>query len=159
VVGTGATTLLLCEDVGEPNVGVLLDTGHALLAQENLAEVTALLARSGRLFHVHFNDNYRMWDEDMVPGSVHLLEFLEMLYWLDRVGYDGWLMFDAQSPGYEPTHIMKTSLAFVKGLAALLERLDIPLLGEALANGDALTCISRIQRAMFGEEVVSSLVV
>lgn len=159
VIGTAATTLLLCEDVGEPNVGVLLDTGHALLAQENLAEVTALLARRGRLFHVHFNDNYRLWDEDMVPGSVHLVEFLEMFYWLHRVGYQGWLMFDAQSPGYEPKSIMRTSVAFVKGLEAVLSRLDSTMLREALVRGDALTCLSEIQRAMFGEEVVSGLTV
>ncbi len=157
VIGTAASTLLLCEDVGEPNVGVLLDTGHALLAQENLAEVVTLLARRGRLFHVHFNDNYRLWDEDMVPGSVHLIEFLEMVYWLDRVAYDGWLMFDAQSPGHEPISIMKTSIAFVKGLAVLLERLDMARLNHALAKGEALTCLSQIQRAMFGDEVVSSL--
>lgn len=157
LIGTAPITLLLCEDVGEPNVGVLLDTGHALMAQENLAEMTVLLARRGRLFHVHFNDNYRLWDEDMVPGSVHLVEFLEMFYWLDRVNYDGWLMFDAQSPGYEPKSIMKTSVAFAKGLAALLERVDIVMLREALARGEALTCLSLIQQAMFGQEVISSL--
>ena len=43
---------------------------------------------------MHFNDNYRLWDDDMIVGSVHTIEYLELLYWLDRVGYDGYLSMD-----------------------------------------------------------------
>jgi xylose isomerase len=57
-----------------------------------LAEAVALLKRFGnRLMHLHLNDNYRATDDDMIPGSVHTLEWVEFFYWLDRTGYDGWL--------------------------------------------------------------------
>ena len=150
LVGTAATALLLCEDVGAPNVGVLLDTGHALLAQENLAQVAVLLARRGRLFHIHLNDNYRSWDDDMVPGSVHWLEFLEMFYWLDRIGYHGWFMCDAQAAGYPPQVVMQTSAAFVHGLTKVYQKLDVAALEEAISRGDGLTGLSMAQNAMFG---------
>jgi xylose isomerase len=150
LVGTAATALLLCEDVGAPNVGVLLDTGHALLAQENLAQVAVMLARRNRLFHIHLNDNYRSWDDDMVPGSVHWVEFVEMFYWLERIGYNGWFMCDAQSAGYTPETIMKTSAAFVRGLTQVLGGLDLSALAESIGRGDGLECLSSVQNKIFG---------
>ena len=54
-----ADTLLLAEETGCPNVGVTIDTGHAFLAGEVVAESVVLAKRAGnRLFHMHFNDNH-----------------------------------------------------------------------------------------------------
>jgi xylose isomerase len=44
--------------------------------------------------HMHFNDNYASWDDDMIAGSVHSIEYIEMLYWLDKCNYTGWLSMD-----------------------------------------------------------------
>ena len=30
-----------------------------------------------KLFHVHMNDNYRLWDDDMMVRFVHFIEYLE----------------------------------------------------------------------------------
>jgi len=46
------------------------------MAFENPAEAVYLLASSGKLYHTHFNDNYRDWDHDMIVGSVHLWELV-----------------------------------------------------------------------------------
>ena len=43
---------------------------------------------------MHFNDNYAAWDDDMIVGSVHSTCYIEILYWLDRTGYVGWLSMD-----------------------------------------------------------------
>ena len=51
---------------------------------------------------MHFNDNYRLWDDDMIVGSVHTIEYLELLYWLDRIGYDGYLSMDQYPYREEP---------------------------------------------------------
>lgn len=48
LVSTAAKVVALKHDVGAKNLGALLDTGHALYAQENLAEVVAFLARHAR---------------------------------------------------------------------------------------------------------------
>ncbi len=90
-----ADTILMAQETGCDNVGVTMDTGHAFVAGENPAEAVVLAKRAGnRLFHMHFNDNHASWDDDMIVGTVHSVVFLELLYWLDRCGYDGWLSMD-----------------------------------------------------------------
>lgn len=90
-----ADSLLLGQESGCANVGVCIDTGHAFVAGETVAESIVLAKRAGnRLFHMHFNDNHGSWDDDMIVGSVHTVRYLEILYWLDRTGYDGWLSMD-----------------------------------------------------------------
>ncbi len=90
-----ADTLLVCLETSAPNVGVTIDTGHAWVAGEVVAEQVVLAHRTGnKLFHMHFNDNFGQWDDDMIVGSTHSIEYIEMLYWLDRVGYSGWLSMD-----------------------------------------------------------------
>jgi xylose isomerase len=94
-ISTAANTLLIIQEVGGDNCGVTIDFGHALNAYETPAETVALLKRYGdKLFHVHMNDNYRHWDDDMIVGSVHTIETLEFFYWLKRTGYNGWLSID-----------------------------------------------------------------
>lgn len=94
-ISTAGTSLLIANEVNASNIGVTIDFGHALNAYENPAESVALLKRHGeKLFHVHMNDNYRHWDDDMIVGSVHTIETLEFFYWLKRTNYDGWLSID-----------------------------------------------------------------
>ena len=95
LVGSTAKTLLVVNEVNKPNVGINLDNGHAFMGYESMAECIALMKRFGnRLMHLHLNDNYRSWDDDMIPCSVHTLEWMEFFYWLDKIGYDGWYSLD-----------------------------------------------------------------
>ena len=72
-IGTVCKVLMLIKDIGCDNVGVVLDIGHAFAAYENPSQCIALLKMNGdKLFHTHFNDNYRMWDDDMIAGSIPL---------------------------------------------------------------------------------------
>ena len=85
----------MAQETGCDNVGVCIDTGHAYVAGEVVGESIVLAKRAGnRLMHMHFNDNYGSWDDDMIVGSVHSIAYIETLYWLDRVGYTGWLSMD-----------------------------------------------------------------
>lgn len=86
--------LYLCDQVGLPNVGITYDVGHALIAKEVPAATAALTADAGKLFYMHFNDNGGDWDWDMIPGSVHVWDLLETLYYLDRVDWEGWFAYD-----------------------------------------------------------------
>ena len=61
-----ADTLLMALDANRENVGVTIDTGHAMAAGEYVAEAAFRLMQRGKLFHLHFNDNYRSWDDDMI---------------------------------------------------------------------------------------------
>ncbi len=85
-------TLLLAQETKCKNVGVTIDTGHAFVAGEVIAESIVLAKRAGnKLFHMHFNDNFTAWDDDMMVGSVHSTAYIEILYWLDRCRFNGWL--------------------------------------------------------------------
>jgi len=90
-----ADTLLLAGETDCENVGVTIDTGHAFVGGEVVAESIVLARRAGnKLFHMHFNDNFTAWDDDMIVGTTHSVAFVEMLFWLDRCEYDGWLSMD-----------------------------------------------------------------
>ncbi len=102
-----------CEKVGLPNVGVTLDTGHALQSLEVLSDSVAFLGTTDRLFHVHVNDNYRNWDWDMVPGTVNFWEFMEFCMYLDRVNYSEWITADVFPQRHDPVRIMEKTFEWM----------------------------------------------
>ena len=150
LVSTAAKAVALKYDVGAENLGVLLDTGHALYAQENLAEVVAFLARHDALVHVHFNDNYRLSDDDLIVGTVNFLETMEMLYWLDRVGYDGWLSFDPHTVLEDPVRAVEEGCKFVRGLIGTVERVGKAEIEKAIATRQVTEMMALVNRELFG---------
>ena len=85
----------LAEALKSPNLGACLDTGHAIQCREHLPSVVEKLERW--LFHVHIDDNYGDWDDDLPPGYVH--NFASFFKALKRVNYQGYLMFDLYPMG------------------------------------------------------------
>ena len=148
-ISTVGTTLMLVQEIDRPTVGVTIDVGHALAAGENMAESVALLSRYGdKLFHLHFNDNYRSWDDDMIVGSVHTVEFLELLYWLDRVGYDGWYSMDQYPYREEPVAAIRESIQWLKGMHRVLERIGYERIAETIRTGDATQASAMVREAL-----------
>jgi len=86
--------LTLVSEVGLKNVGCALDVGHALMANENLAESCALIDRWDKLFQIHINENYKDSDPDMVFGSINFWELLEFFYYLNQTKYSFWCTID-----------------------------------------------------------------
>ena len=123
ILGDMGRTLFLCERLGHSHVGVTMDVGHALIAKESPAEVMAIAAQVGRLFYVHFNDNAREWDWDMLPGSVNLWDIIEMVYYLDRLNWDGWLSYDVATRDGDRIAQMSASIAIVEAAVRSLDRL------------------------------------
>ncbi len=123
ILGDMGRALFLCERVGVPHVGVTMDVGHALIAKETPAEVASLAARAGRLFYVHFNDNAREWDWDMLPGSVNVWDLVEMLFYLDRLDWDGWLSYDVACRHGDQVEEMSAAIAIVETGIQLLDKL------------------------------------
>jgi len=134
-----ADTLLLAEDTGCENVGVCIDVGHALYAYENVAESIVILQERGkRLFHMHFNDNYRYWDDDMIVGSVHLVEYVEMLYWLRETGYDGWYSMDQYPYREDGAGAIDASVQFLRSLEAMLDDATMAEIRGLIERGDPI---------------------
>ena len=84
-----ARTLLAIQQVGLDNLGVLLDFGHSLYGLETPADAAQLCIDHGKLFAIDVNDNFRGWDDDMVVGSVHLVETFEFFHTLRRNNWEG----------------------------------------------------------------------
>jgi xylose isomerase len=119
--------MMLVNDIGTANARVALDTGHALMSQENLAESAVILRTHDRLGTVHLNDNYRDADPDMIFGAVAFWDNLELYYWLKKMDYRGWHEIDIISPRDDRA----TSAKLVVKLARLYERLAERLLEQS----------------------------
>jgi sugar phosphate isomerase/epimerase len=107
-------SLLICEELKLPNLGVVVDIGHSLFGGENPAEAVSLANRHKRLFHIHMNDNYRSWDDDLLVGSVHFWETLEFFFILDKIGYDGWFTIDIWPSRVDGFKALQESVTRVK---------------------------------------------
>jgi len=148
LLGTTSKVMLLINDVNLDNVGCLFDTGHALFSFENLGEQAVLLLEKGKLFHLHFNDNYGDWDWDMIVGSVHYIEFVELLFWLQEIGYDGWYSLDQFPQRENPVQALALSIKTVKQMERLLSRLDQATLTEAISRHDYLPIHTTLLEAL-----------
>ena len=93
-VGNAGKVMSLLNDVNLDNVGAALDTGHALMANENLAESLVILDSHKRLFQIHLNENYRDADPDLIFGTINFWEILEFFYHLNKTDYQGWSTID-----------------------------------------------------------------
>jgi xylose isomerase len=150
-----ADTLLTALETGRKNVGVTIDTGHAFVAGEGVAESIVLAKRAGdRLFHMHFNDNHGLWDDDMIVGSVHSVCYLEMLYWLDRCGYDGWLSMDQYPYREDAQGAISESILWLERIDEILQekRTEIDGLVE---EGDAVVTSRFLRGVMLGQALKS----
>jgi len=128
--------LHLCDQVGLDNVGITYDVGHALIAKEAPAATVALAADAERLFYMHFNDNARDWDWDMIPGSVHVWDLLETLYYLERVGWDGWFSYDVSTrSGDDVIGVQATTIRVISLAEKLLDKMGRERIAGLIAEG------------------------
>ncbi len=125
VFGTAGETAAFCQTTGLDNLGVTLDIGHALYGGERPAQSAALLARAGRLFYVHLNDNDGRWDWDLLPGAYHLWESVELLYTLRKLGYEeDWFAFDVFPKEVDTVENYSAALGLTRKLEQIVDRLD-----------------------------------
>lgn len=145
-----ADTLLIAKETGKANVGVTIDTGHALAGYENLAESAVILSDYGKkLFHMHFNDNYRSWDDDMIVGSVHFVEYVELLFWLKEIGYDSWYSMDQYPYREDGQGALRSSVEFLQGIEAMLDDKAMIELRAIIAKGDPIESTKWVRGKLF----------
>ncbi len=86
-LNTAADAKLLCDEVANPRVGILLDTFHANIEEKTMAEAVDHAGR--HLRHVHACENDRG-----VPGSGHV-DWAGLFERLQRNGYDDWIVIES----------------------------------------------------------------
>ena len=144
-------TLLMVKEIGCENCGVTIDYGHATTAYENVAESIAVLKKYGdKLFHLHMNDNFCFWDDDMIVGSVHSIGYIEMFYWLKRTGYEGWISTDQYPYREDGRDAVNESVRWMEAYMGLLDQLDEKMVEEVIASGDAVSSSRMLRKILFG---------
>jgi xylose isomerase len=145
-----AKTLLAIEEVGLPNIGVLLDFGHSLYGGESPADAARLALARGRLFAIDVNDNYRGWDDDMVVGSVHLIETFEFFYALHDAGWQGVWQLDQFPFRENSVEAARAGIRAMRHIHRALGALDRDALVAAQRAQDALGAQRVVQQALYG---------
>ena len=92
---------------------------------ETPADAAQLCIDAGRLFAIDVNDNFRGWDDDMVVGSVHLVETFEFFYTLRKNNWDGVWQLDQFPFREDSVEAAKVAIRFLKALHGALDALDV----------------------------------
>ncbi len=130
------------------NVGVAMDFSHALMAGESPAESIAFLTRSNKLFKVFFSDCYRLWDDVLLPGTVHMWELMEALFYLKATKYKGFMTLDVLPHRIDPSQACQIAIGNLAIFWKKLEKLDPNELKKAQKTMDAVESQRIIRRVM-----------
>lgn len=144
-----ARTLLGIEKIDLPNIGILLDFGHALFGGESPADSAQLAIDHGRLFGMDVNDNLRGWDDDMVAGTVHPIELLEFFYTLRKNNWEGVWQLDQFPFREDSVEAANSAIDFLKACGRALDSIDMDAMQEAQDRHDAMGALKLAQRALF----------
>jgi D-psicose/D-tagatose/L-ribulose 3-epimerase len=87
IVNTVSDGAKFVKDVGLPNVGLLVDTHHSNIEENQTAAAWESVAE--HIFHVHISENNRG-----VPGSGHAVS-QDVFELLKRMPYEGWVTIEA----------------------------------------------------------------
>ncbi len=142
-------TLLGIEQIGLPNIGVLLDFGHAIYGGESAADSAQLAIDHGRLFGMDVNDNYRSWDDDLLAGSLHPMELFEFFYILRKNNWQGVWQLDQFPFREDSVEMANMAIDFLKSVDKALDDLDYDALSKAQANHDAMGALKIAQKALY----------
>lgn len=152
LVDTVPTALLLCSEVERNNLGLTIDVGHTLQAGGNMARDVDIALACGRLFNLHANDNYGSWDDDLIVGSVHFIEFLELFYVLNKGGYDGWISVDIFPYRENQFEAVRESVLYMEKFDALVSSIGIGTLDGLIAGGSVTETLKVIRERVFSRQ-------
>lgn len=141
-----ASSLLVARDSERENVGVTLDFAHSLIAGENPAQAAAMALMEGRLFGIHLNDGYGRADDGLVVGSIHPLPTIELLYELQRGGYQEHIYFDTFPINEDPIEEASMNVRRVHDFWRRAEALHGSGLDDTKEHHDALGMLDVLDR-------------
>jgi xylose isomerase len=124
LVDSASKTLCLCQAIGESNLGITIDVGHSLAVGETPAEALCLIAASPWSYYAHINDNNRKWDWDLIPGTRNFWDYLEFIFYLKELNYDGWMTSDMAPVRLDAIEAFSRTIETTKRIIQLAKRLD-----------------------------------
>ena len=151
-LATAAKTLLAISEMKVDNVGIVMDFGHSLMAQETPAESLLLIHRHGKLVSAELNDNWRGWDDDLPVASVHLFETIEYMLALRSINWSDPILLDQFPFREDPVRALTRSIEIITYLEEVCDRVDINALNQAQNSQDALAAQAVIWDALMQEK-------
>jgi len=133
---TAAKTLCLIKETGISSLGITLDLGHSIYANENPAEALSLIHHNGVPYYIHANDNDGTWDWDYMVGSKHFLLTVEFMYYLQRFEYDDYITADASPTRFDLKSFFETNVRMTDKIWHLAEKIDGKILEKLIHDGD-----------------------
>lgn len=149
-IDTAAKTLLLLNEIGNPNMGVTLDFGHSMYGNEHPPEAVALVSESDYPLYVHINDNDGTWDWDYFCATKNFLEYVEFLFYLRKYNYSDYLTSDTSPTRWDIRGTFEANGRITNKIWELLEGLGDSDLGGLIAGGDYLKTWRFIEENIFG---------
>ena len=149
---SAARTLLAIEEMDVPNVGILLDFGHSLYGLESPADAAGMILARDKLYAIDVNDNFRGWDDDMVVGSIHLVETFEFFYTLQQAGWNGVWQLDQFPFREDHVEAARVGIEVMRTIWRALQILDVKALTEAQSRQDALAAQRIARTALLNAE-------
>jgi len=146
MMGTTASALAIVQEVDDPNFGMNIDVGHALIAKENVEDMFSLVLRAGKLYHTHFDDNDQQADCDIPPGCANFIRLVSIIYVLDQMNYDGWFGLDLFPYRDDAVDFMKLSvenLRLAQKVVDLMNQRGARELRMSGVNGPAMSRLIR----------------
>jgi xylose isomerase len=153
---SAAKALLLCDAVGNPNLGVTIDFGHSVYGGETPAEVLALVAASGFPYYIHINDNNGKWDWDLMAGTCNLWSYVEFLYYLKDLGYDGWITSDTSPVRQDPIEAFAFNVRITECIWGWLDDVDREAIRHHLDRHEYLPILKMFEPYLFAGAPVLS---
>jgi len=132
------TTLVAIKEVNKPNLGVIIDIGHSFMACENVAEMALLAHRHDALHGFHLNDCFGYSDDDLILGTVHFWEYIELFYWMSQIGYNDWWTLDIYPYREDGVRAIEKSLKIFHTLMSIAKKLNIQKIRALQLKSDAL---------------------
>jgi len=146
------STLLMVKEIGLSNVGITMDFGHAIMGYENAAESVAVLSKYGdKLFHMHMNDAFGLWDDDMICGTVHTVAFFELFYWLKKTGYSGFISTDQYPYREDGKAAVEESIKWMQLFTEKVNELPSSEVEAVIDGGDGVEVSRLLRKWMFGQ--------
>ncbi len=149
-IARAADALCLIHDIGVKNLGVTLDYGHSIYADEHPAEALSLLHHSGYPYYIHINDNDKSWDWDFFTGSHTLLDYIELVWYMKHLGYDDYVTSDTHPTRWDMKKMFEINVRLTEKIWKLLDRVGMEEIRSWIDNGDYPTTWKFIEEKIFG---------
>ena len=151
-----AKTLLFFDAVGDDRLGMTLDIGHAIYGGESPAEALAQVAMSGHPYYIHINDNNGKWDWDLMAGTYNLFGYIEFLYYLKELEYEGWITSDTSPVRQDAFETFAFNVRFTNQIWQWLDVIDRGFVREMLQKHDFMSILKYIEPYFFRSSVVDT---